>query len=294
VANEAWQNGFDTPAEVRALGARLARGPVLVTLTAPGSPGQACALYADGAADLATLHYDRDIGGMAGPWGPHLQPWTYPARFDEECRSRLPQAVANNEPIGPQSSVEADADPLRLAVGMAISFLAGHGVHTLHAGPGVQGGNAYAASRGRVADYGALAPDVLAALAATRARLPAGLANWTRLDLETPALPWEGVQQALDDGLLAGAYAATHGDRVVLALAGIGGPVAVSSRVPVSVDVYDPRTGRPLVSLALATGERWQVDPSVPGLLVVATRGVTATGANDGPRRSVPFRVTSR
>ena len=55
-------------------------------------------LYAGAVADIATIHFDRDISQVEGNWRPVWQPW-----WVQDCQPPLPVA-SNNEPIGPGSS----------------------------------------------------------------------------------------------------------------------------------------------------------------------------------------------
>ena len=78
IANEYWQNGFDGAsrlAELRALSKYMKdRTAVLVAASAPA--GYECeedilAVYEGDVADLATIHFDRDVWKVEGPWRPH-------------------------------------------------------------------------------------------------------------------------------------------------------------------------------------------------------------------------------
>src|SRR5690606_34976028 len=146
------------------------------------------------------------------------------------CRGQLPPVAVSNEPIGPLSSVQADQDPLRLALSYVTAFVAGNGAYVFHSGPGVRGGGAFDAARGRPANSDDLDPAILDALAAMRQRLPAGLANWDRHEAHQSSMPWDGSQQAIRRGSLVGAYAATSGHRLVAVLLGVRQPHAITAR----------------------------------------------------------------
>jgi hypothetical protein len=197
VANESWQNGFEGPSgvtQLRALGAQLAAAtPVPVALSSLPSPDDWCRVYAGVAGiDFASVHYDRDISGPERQWRPVAQPWGYPANYERGCEGRLPRAAISNEPIGPQSSVADDADPLRLALSVAMTFVSGNAAYVYHSGAGIRGGGAADLARGRAADFSKADSAVLDAIAAVRRRLPDGLANWTRHDAASSAMPWDG------------------------------------------------------------------------------------------------------
>ncbi len=124
VANEGWQNGFgDRLEELQALGRSLnARTEVPITLTSPPPPLQCgkglASIYGAGAADFLTLHFNRDVEKGDGRWGPVRQPLRWPELF-AACRAGLPDVAANGEPVGPQSSVASESDPIHILTGAA-------------------------------------------------------------------------------------------------------------------------------------------------------------------------------
>ncbi|HWB17889.1 MAG TPA: hypothetical protein VG538_15910 [Vicinamibacterales bacterium] len=249
VANESWQNGFEGEAgrrEVLALGARLkAAVPNLVALSAPpNDAGAVCALYAGSRADVMTLHYDRDTS--RGPWAPVWQPWTWPATDvgPGACAARLPLAIFNNEPIGPEASVNADDDPLRIAAAVVTTFLAGNAAYVLHTGAGVRGGGAEDRTLGRAANFDDVpeAHAIFGAIAAAKRYLPPDLPNWTRHDAASETA-FRGITEALDQGHLAHAGFAQHGPDIIGALLGVMGDVVLHPQVAMTVDVVDPLTG---------------------------------------------------
>ena len=186
IANEASNNGFGDAegiAELRRLGKRLNElTSVLVALSAPSSQG-ACETYAESGVDVMTMHYARGFG-EEGPGRPLRQPWNYSRASDAECPGALPPVVFNNEPIGPESSVQQDDSPSRIAAAYVMTFLAGNASYVLHTGPGIRGGGAADRSLTppRHANFDELQAfqTIAAALAAAKSYLPAGLANWTR------------------------------------------------------------------------------------------------------------------
>ena len=80
LANEAWQNGFEGDAgreQLRVLTKYMRdNSEHLVAASAPEGPDCATiqAIYAGDVADLATIHFDRDISKVDGPWRPVRQP----------------------------------------------------------------------------------------------------------------------------------------------------------------------------------------------------------------------------
>jgi hypothetical protein len=163
VANEYWQNGFDVPAEVARLARRLqAATDVLVAPSAPrcgAYPPDAATqdardciaewqtLHANGVADIATPHFDRDISGPLGAMGPVCGPLSM-----RRVPSEVVSAFINNEPIGPQSSVVSDVDPGNLSAAAAVTWGVGGAGYTLHTGAGVRGGGTFDVERGRSAN----------------------------------------------------------------------------------------------------------------------------------------------
>jgi len=259
VANEHWKNGLEDVQEMRALGRRLTeRTEVLVALSAPRW-GQACDVYAGSAADLATVHYDRSFDA-GNPWRPVLQPWDWPGEDNGRCRGRLPVAV-NNEPIGPQSSVKEDDDPLRLVMAYVTTFLAQNAAYVLHAGAGIRGGGQGDRARGRPANFWETPrlETALAGIERIRAHLPPNLANWARHDVSSPGFPLEGLARAVEDGSVAGSYAAVSGDRFVVAVFGLRRSVTVAARGLSEIDVREPLTGTITATHRLSAGGTFEL-----------------------------------
>ena len=155
-----------------------------------------------------TLHYQRGFGDE-GP----LQPIAaaverFPAPTIAQCRGQLPPIVLNNEPIGPESSVQQDDSPSRIAAGYVMTFLAGNAGYVLHSGPGIRGGGAADVSSKlrRHAHFDELPSfkPIAAALRRPKQYLPPGLANWTRHAPNAPTAPIHGF-----DGLYTAASGAT-------------------------------------------------------------------------------------
>jgi hypothetical protein len=256
VANEHRQNGLDDIDELRALGRRLARRTrVLVALSA-ASPTTACRVYAGAGVDLATVHYPRSSSDD-DPWAPVRRPWSWPRAYDSTCRGRLP-AVVNNEPIGPQSSVAADDDPLRLVMAFVTTFAAGNSAYVLHTGAGIRGGGAADLAAGRSADVMDV-PGLAAALAGIRAAreyLAPDLANWRRRDAGDSAHPFVGFDQALRGGSVNAVYAATSRNRFVVAVLGARREVVVRTRRHLVLTVHDPISAVTTDPVHLRAGER--------------------------------------
>src|SRR5688572_9242709 len=97
VANEAWQNGFPQESTLRPFGQYLtSRTAIPVALSAPldASAGGIQALYSGSTADIATVHFSRDLNSVHGHWWPVIDCW------DKSVIAGVPP-VSSNEPIGP-------------------------------------------------------------------------------------------------------------------------------------------------------------------------------------------------
>jgi hypothetical protein len=254
ISNEHWQNGLGDIRELRELGRRLAnRTDVLVALSSPVK-GRACSVYAASAADLATVHYPRTAGNEG--WEAVLEPWRWPAEYDDPCEGALPTAV-NNEPSGPGASVRSESDPVRLVMAYVTTLVSQNAAYVVHTGAGVRGGGTADVAAGREANLFDV-PGLEAALEGMRAAddyLPAGIANWSRHGPSDASHPFVGFDSAIARGALAGAYAATSGDQFVVAVAGMRRPLSVSPRRSCTVEAHDPLTGTVTATMRRGAGE---------------------------------------
>ena len=265
IANESWQNGFrgaDGLAELRRLGTRLSgKTAILVALSAP-SRGAACATYAGSGADAMTIHYDRGFGGE-GPLRPIVRMWSVSAALDRACRAQLPPLIFNNEPIGPESSVEQDDAPARIAAGYVMTFLAGNAAYVFHSGPGVRGGGAadVGPKLHRHAHFDELPSfkPIAAALGAAKSYLPPGLANWPRHEPNAPGAPIHGYEQL---------YSASHGSDFVALIVGATKPVTLRARVNASLDIRRTATGEVIRRLNVSSGEPFRLTTDEAVVLV--------------------------
>ena len=89
-------------------------------------------LYRGSAADLATVHFSRDIRTAEGGW--------LPVRNSYRA-GRLPGVppVISNEPIGPGSSVASESDPIKLCAAAVFAYLANLPAYVYHSRAGVYG-----------------------------------------------------------------------------------------------------------------------------------------------------------
>jgi hypothetical protein len=265
IANEGWQNGFEGAEgidELRRLGKRLSdRTPVLVALTAPQSSG-ACALYGGAAADVMTVHYSRAFDDE-GPTKPLRRPWSFPSAYDEACRGALPSAVLNNEPIGPESSVEADDSPARIGAAFVMTFLAGNASYVFHSGPGIRGGGTadISGSLRRHAHFDELPSfkPIAAALRSAKRYLPRNLPNWTRHAPNAASAPLHGFDRL---------YMATSDQRFVGLAIGVSKSITLSARAPMTFHVRQASTGRILKRVTVKSGQNITVSADEALVLV--------------------------
>jgi hypothetical protein len=274
VANEGWQNGFgDRLEELQTLGRSLNdRTDILITLTSPPPPLQCgralMSIYGAGAADFLTLHFDRNLNTADGRWGPVRQPLRWPGSF-ASCRASLPEAAANGEPLGPQSSVASENDPLHILTGAAVTFTAGLPIHVWHTGPGVRGGGKSDRAVKRAADLAGLprVDEMLKGFAALKRRLPPDLPGWSRFDgaaAQSPVrLHASGKRNPVDIA------AAWNRKTVVLVPFGIRDALVIDARASVRVEVFHPVTGAMLAEATLKSGHRMPL-PNLEALLVIA------------------------
>ena len=260
IANEAWQNGFDGDAGLAQLLALTAhmreRTDRIVAASAP--VGQGCdawlAMYAGDVADLATLHFDRDLSTVEGGFRPVRLPWEV-----QHCPG-MPVA-SNNEPIGPGSSVNTESDPTRLAAAAVSTWISGLPFHVFHSGSGVRGDTA-------IADEPAAT-----AFASLDAIVPPDLSAWERHDALSASAPfvvhvehpggtdadryWPDVADATSG--VVRAPSAISGDRFVTLLIGIRDHAVLEPRRAVALEVIDLLTGAPIATETRGAGERFEV-----------------------------------
>jgi hypothetical protein len=260
IANEAWQNGFagdEGLAQLRALSATMrSKTPILVAASAPD--GHECddglAIYAGDIADIATIHFDRDVGKADGHWRPVRQPWEH-----QFCG--LPVG-SNNEPIGPGASVNTEDDPLKLVAAAIVTHIASLPMYVFHSSAGVRGDS----DIWEMAGAGAF--QHLDAL------VPGDLASWSPQNCH-----WEGSPFICYAGDSQGAlvadtmwpdlasptsgavrvYSATDGGEFLSAPIGILGHVTLEARKSMIFDVIHPVSGQTLATHSLSAGETVEI-----------------------------------
>jgi hypothetical protein len=252
-ANEYQLNGFDA-AQVRALTRRLNdRTSVLVAASTPpglwpqvdpdrAEPDERATiaewhtLYSGGVADALTFHAERDTGKAGGAWRPVRELWKL-----QYAGGDIPRLWINNEPIGPQSSVAEDDDPVRLAMSAAMSWVSGMAAYTLHTGAGVRGGGAADRDLGRAANLWEVPrlAETTQMLRRIRHALPATLPNWQRINWNRPEHPCTITRDQAERDLSAH-VAARQGDRFVIASFGLVRPTECTARGAFTARIWLP------------------------------------------------------
>lgn len=275
VANEAWQNGFpgvQGVADVREFGQYLAdRTEILVALSATFESTNAAIeqMYAGSAADIATVHFERDTSTVEGGWLPVRDAWQVSSAVG------VPP-VSNNEPIGPGSSVDNETDPIKLVAAAAFAWMANLPMYVFHSDAGVRGLDPFQDKPG-VDKFGHVL-DIL----------PADVANWQRND---------GIQASAPFTVFAGGQANTHWPDISNPASGVvrntgsvrqdkfftlpigilGGGVELQARQDMTFQVFNPLTGVVVLETTKRTDERFTL-PQGPEAYIIK-----GTFAGDGP-----------
>ncbi len=261
-ANEGWQNGFGSDsgrAEIRRY-AQILRTltPNLVALTSPENLGDGARAWYDGsAANIFTAHLARSTNGTGGLFGPVRQ-----------ARDMVDQGLAwtSNEPIGAQSSVAEDDDPLRLALAAAYTWLCHGAGYVVHTGAGIRGGGLADVQLGRAANLweSPRFAETMKAIAAVRRVLPADLPNytWFNGNGNFPGYPFEtGPIQDEANLLRAMAAIGPDGQMVVIPI-NVRRPTRFTARRPMVFDVVDPATAAIRSHQELAAGQAFTLEPT--------------------------------
>jgi hypothetical protein len=255
VANEAWQNGFPGEsgvADLREFAKYLGdRTEIPVAITSnhdgPGAEDSTAfdRVYANSAADIATWHFSRDRRTDAG-WKPVYDCW------ELADRPGFPPA-SSNEPIGPGSSVNTEADPIRLVMAAAFGYAAKLPMYVFHCEAGVFG-------KRRFQDTPAM--DRFAHILQL---LPPDLPNWQRNDGKDANAPFTILTP---DGCVRNT-GSRKADRFVCVPIGIpAGGLELQARQAMRFTAHDPLTGKTMKSVTLRSGEKVMLPPG-PGASVI-------------------------
>ena len=210
-------------------------------------------------ADLLTPHFDRRTDTVETVYRPHRQPW-------EVQFYNHPLPFVNNEPIGPGSSGETEADPARLAIGLANTFIAGGAGYVIHGSAGVRGLEDF---------WTVVTPDILTALKATADLLPAGIQNAERCNHHWACHPYDTDDQIWPDTNGSGvvrAFAVNLGAHSYVAVMGLRESYTVTAKWDMGIEVFDVGTGARIQTLDLNAGEEWTFDETTRDFLHRLTR----------------------
>jgi hypothetical protein len=273
IGNESWQTGFPHPdgtAELRGLAARLksklaeaGAKPILRAITSPAGPEAYRktvedpiptdphvgfrATYDGAGADVGTVHLDRTRSDDG--WNPVRQPWEYRAL------PGMPPAGSNDEPIGPDSSVASEHDPMRLVMAAVVTYVSGMAGYTYHTKAGIWGGGTGKDGQARGhGDLWAYAPQITDGFRAMKRYVPSNITTWRQLDDGDDGHPFRGSLASSPASALRN-YAAEKDGRFVVAPLAVHGRFTVRAAYPLSVEVIHPLTGAVLQARSLGAGE---------------------------------------
>lgn len=261
LANEFWKNGLNAR-ELVDLTARLgSQTEVLVAASTPA--GHDCAsweaVYRGGQADLATIHFDRNDHFTEGKWRPVHLPWKFGS-----CRG-MPPAASNNEPIGPNSLVVSDDDPVRIVSSAVMTFVSQLSAYVYHSRAGIRGDvNLWDEER---------ADEIALGLQQLKRYLPVDLPNWERQGHRSPRHPFA---PSLDDQFWTGgrtegvvrAYGTISGNQFLVVPIGIRGRVTLVPQYRMSLDLIDPITGVAWAHHELEAGEKLVLLGRMPTVVI--------------------------
>lgn len=129
---------------------------------------------------LHAAHTPRKITGDGGMWEHTEQP------YDLHATSLV---ASDQEPIGPESSVEEDDDALRNAAHALCCWVVGGSIYVCHPGAGIRGGGQADLDRGRFANFydQPTLDDMLAKMVRARDFLPRKIAEWRNVNHSDPS-----------------------------------------------------------------------------------------------------------
>ena len=228
VSNEGFQTWTGGTARLVAITRELASSTQFLVASSCAQKG---AIWND-VGTIGTAHLSRDCSTWHGHWRPVRQPWGYSAPEEEDAQ----EFCVNNEPIGPDSSVESEKDPNKLVAHAVTTWVSGMCAYVLHAGAGIRGGGAEDQARGRKADWmdESEAAAAFDALKSVRALLPKNLPNWARQNAHWPGSPVSVNkirEQESDYGAIK-VYSATSGTRFISIVMGVNNVVHVTTKNP--------------------------------------------------------------
>lgn len=254
VANEFWQNGFegtDGVRQLRAFAARLRAGTA-VPVAASAHADALCPVYASGAVDFVSMHFDRT--SPAARWTPLVQPWRTARLKGHFARCELPQWASNNEPLGLGSSLEQPLTPLQVVMSAVNTYLAGIPIYVFHTGPGVRDDPAHPEGlRPLRLDQLPDAEPFFGGLEATKRYVPADVISWLSVTPDDKGFPFTVKGQVVSS------LGAVRNDRFIVSFSGVGGKLELLARKRVEGRLIDPLTGATIETRRLERGEKWLV-----------------------------------
>ena len=257
IANEAWQNGFagaEGARQLRELTKYMNdRTDVLVAASAPVDAEHARRLYAGGVADIATVHFDRDVSKADGHWRPVRQPW-------EHQFSGLPVG-SSNEPIGPGSSVAAENDRVKLVAAALVTYVSGLPMYVYHSKAGIRGHEDLADMPG------------VDSFVHLKELVPPDLASWVPKNAHWPDSPFrayarDAAGSPVPDTMwpdhkggngAVRVYGAVHDQEFFVVPIGVKGSLTLEPRRKAEFEVIDPMTERVLDRKRLEAGRRFEL-----------------------------------
>ncbi|HKX60961.1 MAG TPA: Ig-like domain-containing protein [Verrucomicrobiae bacterium] len=276
VANEAWQNGFPGStgiSDLREFAQYLADRtsvPVAITSNDDLSDAGITSLNVGSAADLATVHFSRDVGTIEGGW--------LPVR---ECyrAGNLPGVppVTSNEPIGPGSSVSSENDPIKLCSAAIFAYIANLPAYVYHTRAGVSGWANCCPPSGAEARFENMAG--INAYRFLRGILPGDLASWVRNDGLEASAPFTVFCNGQPNQYWPTIASPTSGcDRNIGSAKGrefvcfpmgiLGGGVTLQARRAMKFQVFNPLTGAVVSNVTMNVGNSITL-PQGPGAYVL-------------------------
>ena len=276
VANEAWQNGFPGSAGVSDLReftqylADRTSVPVAVTSNDDTSDAGITSLYTGSAADLATVHFSRDLNTVEGGW--------LPVR-DCYRAGNLPGVppVTSNEPIGSGSSVATENDPIKLCSAAVFAWIANLPAYVYHSKAGVQGWTGCCPPSGAEVRFEDTAG--INAYQFLRGILPADLSSWVRNDGLEAGAPftvfcngqantyWPTVASPAS-GCHRNIGSAKGREFVCFPMGILSGGVVLQARRAMKFQVFHPLTGAVASNLTMNPGNSITL-PQGPGAYIL-------------------------
>lgn len=276
VANEAWQNGFPGKQGVsvlREFTAQLVertRLPVAITSNHESGEAGLIALYKGSDADLATIHFSRDIRTLEGGWLPVRDSY-----WVGDILGMPP--VISNEPIGPGSSVAEENDPMKLCSAAVFAWIANLPGYVYHSRAGITGYTKCCPPSGEEIRF-ENTPGI-SAYQHLRKILPPDLASWRRNDGLESAAPFtvfcdgqankywpdvKGAASGCDRNI-----GSIKGNRFISFPMGIlEGGVTLQARRPVRVEVINPLNGMSVSNITLNADQQCTL-PQGPGAYIL-------------------------